>query len=804
MDKNSFQLTLILFAFLFQSFNIQAASPGKVEGIVTDAETFKIIPYANVELLKSVDSVRVKATTTNDDGKYLIEDIAYGKYLLRISCLGYRKEIVSEFEITPEKPFIKFSITNLFAESKSLNEVVITGRKLTGILDDDKTIYYVKSKSAEIAQSGLELLRQLPDVTVDYLSDNVRMAGSSNILFQVNGRKVDKNFLEQLNPELVDKIEVISNPGAKYDSDVDAVINIIVKKNIQYGLSGRLRATIPTSATILTKNNASIDLFLNKVRFYVAGNYNQYLYNTETSNSRFTFLSDTSILSQNSNGTNKGKKMGFSYGIDWFSNDNNTLNFYSTIRPKIPEENEITSDNNFTSNQSNFHNRSKNNLIDKSFYYDYSLYFLHKFAKKFHEISFESYWSNKNNTRNSDYYEQDYISESVISNQLKNNVNQFTENSSNQLILKVDHIYPISEKLKISSGYNGTFLWADYFYNNILHSFADQINYKEKRHSAYSNLAWNSGKINIQAGVRYEFSDVNIQHGYDTTNYYNYFLPSLSAQYKLGKKNIFRLSYRKSIIRPTVNQLSPTNYNEDSYLQSLGNPKLKPASIDRIELTHRIQIIESLYLNYKPYISFVKNDIKLINLTASDTLLQRKYTNLGNDFEYGVTFSGSLTLFKSWSFSPSWTYYRRELKALPKYGINEDMSRTSWRLNIASQYELPKGWMLFIEFNYNAPVINYQSTTHRYYDFVAGFNKAINKKISISAFALNPWSTRYVYDNRTIISNNVVQQTKDAIKYDYLFLIRLGYKFNSGKIGKKVERQVETEEEKGTGKGFLN
>ncbi len=804
MDRYLFQLALFLFAFLTQSFNIDAANPGKVEGIVAEAGTFNIIPYASVELLKSADSSLVKATITNNEGKYLIEEVAYGKYVLRISCLGYRKEIVPEFEITPEKQSIEFGIINLFTESTSLNEVVVTGHKLTGIIKDEKTIYFVNGKLAEFAQSGLELLRQLPDVTVDYLSDNVKMAGSSNILFEVNGRKVDQNYLMQLNPELVDKIEVISNPSAKYESDVDAVINIILKKDIQHGLSGRLRATIPTSATILSKNNASIDLFFNKVRFYVAGNYNQYLYNTESSNNRYTFSSDTVNLSQNSTGTSNGKKMGFSYGFDWFSNDNNTLNFYSTIRPKIPEKNEIISDNIYSSNQSNFHNKSKNKIIDKNYYYDYSLYFLHKFPKKFHEISFESYLSNKNSIKTNDYYEQEYITESDLSNQLSNNASQVTENSNKQFILKVDYIYPISEKLKISSGYNGIFLRAAYLYNNVLPIFTDQINYNENRHAAYSNLAWNSGKINLQAGVRYEFSDVHIKHGYDTANYYNYLLPSLSAQYKPGKKNTFRLSYRKSIIRPSVNQLSPTNYMEDSYLQSTGNPKLKPAFINRIELTHRIQISELLYISYKPYMSIIKNDIKLINLTASDTTLLRKYDNVGRDFEYGVTLSGSFTLFKNWSISPSWTYYRRELKALPEYGINEDMNRTSWRLNIASQYTLPKGWMLFAEFNYNAPIINYQSTTHRYYDFVAGFNKAVNKKISISAFALNPWSTHYVYDSRSIFSDNMVQDTKDAIKYDYLFLIRLGYKFNSGKTGKKVERQLETEEEKGTGKGFLN
>jgi iron complex outermembrane recepter protein len=803
MNNLSVKIAIILSTFVFYSFNAMSVNQGNVEGLVIDAETHKPVPYANVELLKMADLSLVKLVITNNDGKYQIEDIAYGKYLLRISCLSYRKEIIPEFELSPNKPVIKFATTNLFTESKTIKEIVVTGQKLTGILEDDKIIYTIKSKSAEFAQSGIELLRQLPDVTVDYISENVKLAGSSNILFQVNGRKVDHNYLTKLNPELIDKIEVITNPGTKYDSDVNGVINIILKKNMLCGLSGRIRTSSSTSSTILSKNNGSLDLFLKKVRFYVAGNYNIQRFNTETINDRFTFSPDSGTLSQRANGTTRSSKAGFSYGFDWFSNDHNTFNFYSTIRPQIPEKSEIASDNIFTSNKTNFHHKGSNTNINKNYFYDYSLFYQHKFAKKFHEISFEYYLSNKDNVKANNYYEQDYISDGMLSGQLLNKLDQVTENNNKQSLIKVDYTYPFSDNLKLSAGYNGYFLKADYSYNNLI-DYTDLINYDDNKHAAYSNLSWNIGKLNFQTGARYEFSTIHITHGFDTTNHYNYLLPSVSVQYKPGKKSTFRLNYRKSVTRPEVSQLSPISYKDDPFLQSIGNPKLKPAIIDRMEFTHRIQIGESLYISYRPYISFIKNDIRLLNMATSDTVLFRKYSNVGNDFEYGITLSGTLTLMKSWSISPSWTYYRRELKALPEYGINEEMKRTSWRLNISTQYVLPKEWVLFVEYNYNAPAINYQSTTHSYYDFVAGINKAINKKFNISVFTLNPWGSRYVYDNRTTTTNNMVQNTSDAIKYNYLIFIRLGYKFNIAKVGKKLERQIETEEEKGSGKGILN
>jgi len=412
--------------------------------------------------------------------------------------------------------------------------------------------------------------------------------------------------------------------------------------------------------------------------------------------------------------------------------------------------------------------------------------------------------SNKNNLKTSDYYEQDFSSDGVLSDQLSNSLNQATENNNKQFILKVDYTYPISEKLKLSTGYYGNFLHADYLYNNVIAGFADLINYKENRHAAYSNIAWTNGKFNFQTGLRTEFSNIHIIHGNNTTTQYNCWLPSASLQYNPGKKNSFRLNYRQSITRPGVNQLSPVNYKDDSFQQSVGNPDLKPAYANRIELTHRIQFKDQMYFSYKPYIAFIKNDIRLVNLTNSDSILIKKYNNVSNDFEYGITLSGTLAIAKKWTLSPSFTYYRRELKALPEYGINDDMKRSSWRLNISSQYILPKGWALFVEYNYNAPVINYQTITRSDCDFVAGFNKTINKKISISVFTLNPWSSHYVYDKSTVTTNNMVQDTRDGIKYNYLLFIRLGYKFNAGKAGKKLERQIETEEEPKSKKGFIN
>jgi hypothetical protein len=792
-------LFLMVFLHLSKAF---ALNKGSIESKVIDSVTSINIPFASIELLVASDSAFVMRTTSDGGGMFVFNNLEYGNYLLRISYLGYKKKMVSNIKISSEKPIREIGELKLQPDTKQIDEVSVIAQKRTGIIENDKTIYTIQSKSAEMAQSSIELLRQLPDVTVDYLSENVKLAGSDKILFEVNGRRVDKNYLILLNPELIDKIEVITNPNAKYDSSTDAIINMILKRNMQYGLSGRARVTVPSSSAILlTRNNVSIDLFFKNLRVYMGGYYNQYHYNSETTNNRNTFSQDTITLIQNAECSNTGKQAGFNYGTDWFINDHNLFNFYSTIRPQMPDENKIITDNTYNSAPLTFHKKSQTRNVNENHFYDYSFFFLHRFAKKNHEISFESYLSNTNHKKNSYYFEQDYSSETILSDSISNKLDQYTKDRNKQVIIKMDYTYPFSEKVKFNGGYNGYLLRTDYIYKNLLEDYSDVLSYDENRQAIYGNCSLSAGNFSFQTGIRYEFSDIHLNHLSDITSQYHFLLPSFSALYRLGEKNTFRLSYRKSITRPGVNQLSPITYQEDSYMQLTGNSELTPGYGHRIEYTHRIQLGEPLYFSYNPYMVFLGNTIRLITQETNDLILTKKYVNVGHDFEYGSSLSGTLTLRKHWTTNSSLTYFQRKLKALPEYGINEDYRRSSWKFYLYSQYELPKNWTLLMECNFYGPTTDYQTIIKGNNEFKLGFNKIINKKINLSMIAFNPWKSRMVNSNKTETTSNMVQSSKEAVVYNYLIFIRFGYKFNIGKVGKKVERSVETKEEE---KGLFN
>jgi hypothetical protein len=171
--------------------------------------------------------------------------------------------------------------------------------------------------------------------------------------------------------------------------------------------------------------------------------------------------------------------------------------------------------------------------------------------------------------------------------------------------------------------------------------------------------------------------------------------------------------------------------------------------------------------------------------------------------EYGLTLSGTLAFVKWWELNTSCTYYRHEMQALPAYGINSIQKRSSWRLNISSNIKFPKEWIGFIEYNYASPYHDLQSKSSENYEFVVGFFKPINKKLTITVVTLNPWGNRYVFNKSETRTGGLIQNTEEGANYSYVIMFRLGYNFNVGKEGKKVERQRESEENPDSKKGVF-
>ena len=230
----------------------------KIVGNIRNAKTNELIQFATVELYKAKDSTIFTGVISTEQGSFKISNVIYGRYYMRISSMGYKPTIISKITVSAQNSPLKLNYIDLVEENLHLEEVSVTGHRVIGQIKEDKTIYQISNEETDIAHSGIDLLRQIPELDVNFLTNEVRMFGSSKILFLVNGKRVNPNYLMQLDPKTVQRVETSANPGVKYDSDVDGVINFVLKKSFDLGVNGRMQVDVPTHSIYYSKNNKGI------------------------------------------------------------------------------------------------------------------------------------------------------------------------------------------------------------------------------------------------------------------------------------------------------------------------------------------------------------------------------------------------------------------------------------------------------------------------------------------------------------------------------------------------------------------
>ena len=199
-----------------------------------ESESGKPVEAATVELLQLPDSSSVEGVYTNSEGTFTLmkADTAH-RYCLRVRMLNFKISKVSVPAKTGSR-IINVGQIALPPSSIALKEIIVNGSKIKVTELPDRTVYGIPSDLKKISTDGLDVLRKVPSVQVDYLNEEIKVDGKTNIKIEVDGVTRDKDFIKKLHPSQIDKMEVITSPTGKYDADVDAVINIITIREMRY------------------------------------------------------------------------------------------------------------------------------------------------------------------------------------------------------------------------------------------------------------------------------------------------------------------------------------------------------------------------------------------------------------------------------------------------------------------------------------------------------------------------------------------------------------------------------------------
>lgn len=782
---------------MFSSQLIAQQSGAIIAGNVLDKSTSQTVEFATIQLLNLSDSAPIKSTVTDKKGKFILENIEPGSYLLRCSFIGFsNKDIPVNINKQSRLNLGKIEITPV---ASSMKEVTVTGKKSVLNTSIDRKVYNVTQDI--MAQSGTasDVLKNIPSVEVD-IEGNVSLRGSEAVLILINGRpsplmgKTRAEVLQQFPANSIERIEVITNPSAKFKPDgTSGIINIVLKKNIKTGFNGNVIA----NAGNRSRYNGSLGLNYKPGKLNVFANYSyrqdSRLRLNNTNREYFDSSGKTeSFYTEDNQSPSRPYSHYVTLGADYELNSHNSFgisgNFYTRklVKHDVTAYNFLDKNNVLTDN----YNRLRYDP-EKEKELDGTVYWQHNFPKEDHELRFELNVSGSNEIENNHYTNEYYFPASASSFD-----NTVIKQKDNQQQLTIEYTNPLSESSKLEAGYSGSFTQLDKnfygeYYDTVQQKFvkdlvkSNQFLYKEFIHAFYATYQHSYEKFGYELGLRAE--PVNIKGNLVTkdslisNNYFKVF-PTVHLSYKI-KNNELQLNYSKRVNRAEGDDLNPFPEYRDPRNLRAGNPKLLPEIIHSVEFGYKWQnknysFVPSLYYRYK------KNGFTTVTIPVNDSVLLTTQQNLSNDQSAGLELIFSAKAGKFFSANLSSNFFYEKIDAT-ELGYSEKKSIVSMSLNYNSSFVFTPTTFLQISCNYRSARLTPQGKRYGTFVLNAGMRQdLLKKKISVILTVSDLFKTlKYKSELNSTYFNELSVGRRDAQ------IIYLGISYRFGKLIKKSNEE---------------
>jgi outer membrane receptor protein involved in Fe transport len=692
---------------------------GKITGSVIDKSTSKPVEYANVTVLRAKDSSFVTGGISDNAGKFSIDKIPYGLYTLKVKFIGYATSVIKDVKAT--QPSTEVGRVEIAPSTKNLDEVTVTGRKSEVQNNLDKKVFNIDKSMYGTGGTALDIMQSLPAVAVDF-DGNVSMRGSS-VTILIDGRPSNLVSLDQMPAHLIERVEVISNPSAKYDPEgMSGIINIILKKNVQRGLNGMVNLNAGYNNKWM--GSATLNYRKNKLNYFV--NYTLRSFDGENYQdmwSNNTFGGASTLQQRNTTTNNKMRMQNIQAGVDYYLNDRNTLNTSFTLEPRDMKSNEnATGSTSIDGEKMYDYQRQTWNKSTNHGGFEYDLAYKHAFARDGEELTAEFNIDRGNSESDQTSIEQNAKTPAnTIAKPLTPYTNQLTNSTEDKTrtMLRTDYVLPLAEKGRIEVGYmlsnndsKSTYDLAKAYAANTTPvpqtQYTNDFDYRQTVNAVYANYGINIGKFKVQAGIRAENADT---HGEQQTenksfskNFFDFF-PSAFVKYTPNDNNEFGINYSRRTNRPKTWSLNPFVNRADTLNTSQGNPDLDPEYINSFEVGYtRLFNKNSLTLTtfYRKTSGIVATIRQQVDALRSYTT----YVNLNSGESYGAEASANVNLFKWWNTNYSYSYFHTKLTDNSSSVLDSKAKDSdSWTLRATSNWFLGKLLSFQVMYNYKSPVV---------------------------------------------------------------------------------------------------
>ncbi len=760
----------------------QGRSSGTVSGVVKADSTNRPLEFVNVILLNQADSAIVTGTVTDSKGKFEISNIPVGEYFLTYSLLGFKEIHPSQFRMDSKRPALNIGTVLMTETTVNLGGVTVTSQRVTFNTAIDRKVFNVQQDIMSKTGTASDLLQNIPSVQVD-IDGVVSLRGSTNVLMLINGKPSPlmgasrAEVLQQMPASSIERIEVITNPSAKFKPDgTSGIINIVMKKDVNTGLNGNLTA----NAGNRSRYNINVSANYNPGPFNIFGSYsfrqddrNNYSTDARVQHDSATII--PSYYNDNARSLSRPQSHVATLGLDYRLGENDKFGLSGNYRYR-----------GFTRNDASTKVLTSNSIITDDYdrlRVDYesqsdaglTAFFQHNFDGEDHKLRFEF-----NAAQSPEQEDNHYTDVYRVPSTPQTYDNTLIKQTDWKKQLTADYTYHLAEHSTFETGYAGEFSKRDMdFYGEYFdpsqQKFIKDIEktnrfiYNETIQAMYGTYENSFGLFSVLGGVRAEGSFIksDLVTGDSIISNDNFNLyPTLHLAYKFSELAEWQLNYSRRVNRPEGEDLNPFPEYQDPRNIRSGNPRLKPEFINSIEFGCQLQndnitVVPSLF--YRNRYNGFTTVIKALN----DSTLLTTRENLSSDQSAGFEFVVAGNVGNLFTANLSANAFYEQIDA-SNLGFGNNKSTVTWSGTLNGSVNLSNATMIQINSNYRSARLTPQGENRSSFVLNMGFRQDLfDEKLSLILTVSDLLNTlnRKTDLNTPWLTQNVVSTRDSRIVY---------------------------------------
>lgn len=711
-----------LFAFISILVSIPLYSQNKatISGKVIDSKTSEIMSYASIRVLDAKTDKLITGGITTEKGTFSLQ-VPYGIYVVATEFMGYKIWKSDMLTLDKSNAAINLGTILLQTQSQQLTEVEVRAEKSTMEMALDKRVFNVGKDLANAGGTASDILTNIPSVSVEP-DGGIKLRGSDNVRILIDGKPSGLvSFkggagLQSLQASMIERVEVITNPSARYEAEgMAGIINIVLKKDKKQGFNGSFDVITgyPVNEGLginMNYRHQKLNFFLNygiayRITPNIAHNFQQ------------VFNGDTTVISdQDRNGNLKGFNNNIQGGLDYFFSEKSYLTAsYLFRRSDARRITDLT--------YRDYYN-SLSNLIRTTYRQqdeketepnsEYALTYRRDFDKKNHSFSAEVRYIDNWERSDQLFTQNAFMPNGSIDKAQTLLQNSLNDEYEKQWLFQTDYSKPIHKDGKVEVGARANFrdMVNDYVVNQQnengvfvpLPGLKNYFIYTENINAVYGIVGDKYKKLSYQIGLRAEWTNVKTTlretNEVNPRNYSNLF-PSAHIAWEMPNENSLQLSFSRRVRRPFYNDLSPFATFSDSRNFFGGNPNLNPEFTNAFEIGH-IKYFKFGSLSSSLFYRDTKDKIQTIRSVNDLGFATTRPENLTGEKSFGLDIASQVNFYQWWKSDFSFSIFNADMDGS---NIDENYKRNtqSWFARHTSKFSLPNRLDIQVRANYEAP-----------------------------------------------------------------------------------------------------